>query len=37
MVLGPKEIQTKADREGDFMYLEFTQFDINESTVVVTI
>jgi hypothetical protein len=37
LVLTPKEIQGKADSEGDFMYLVFTEFIVNKSRVVVTL
>jgi hypothetical protein len=37
MTLSPREIQRKADREGDFMYLVFTQFDVKGAKVVVTL
>lgn len=37
LVLTPHEIQEKANREGDFLYLLFSQFDIKDSKVVVTL
>ena len=37
MTLSPREIQRKADREGDFMYLVFTQFDVKGVKVLVTL
>jgi hypothetical protein len=37
LVLQPREIQEKADREGDFLYLLFSQFDVKGSRVVVTL
>lgn len=37
LTLSPREIQQKADREGDFMYLVFTQFDVKGVKVLVTL
>lgn len=36
-LLSPREIQRKANREGDFMYLAFPQFEVKGSKVVVTL
>ena len=37
VVLTPREIQAKANREGDFLYLKFTQIRIAKSRVLVTL
>jgi hypothetical protein len=37
LVLSPQEIQAKANREGDFLYLIFSRFDVDDLKVVVTL